>query len=210
MAAVLRCYDVSRQSVCSFRFRDKRATQLVYIAVAAIFLSRSYASTTSVKWPDRTSSWLITVESYVYIYIYMYILQKEAEHGGNDRGLQSWRKRKRSDWARKRERENGSWTLCREKGEKGVGEAEAEPEEMTERDALWDTESSNKAGPITDYRPFPFPIDLHSNRCYTLSSRILMDYQFESSRELQSSTHSLSTQNRLLSNPPISTVSSIS
>lgn len=76
MAAVLRCYDVSRQSVCSFRFRDKRATQLVYIAVAAIFLSRSYASTTSVKWPDRTSSWLITVESYVYIYIYMYIFYR--------------------------------------------------------------------------------------------------------------------------------------
>lgn len=146
----------------------------------------------------------------IHIHLYVYILQKEAEHGGNDRGLQSWRKRKRSDSARKRERENGSWTLCREKGEKGVGEAEAEPEEMTERDALWDTESSNKAGPITDYRPFPFPIDLHSNRCYTLSSRILMDYQFESSRELQSSTHSLSTQNRLLSNPPISTVSSIS
>lgn len=44
-------------------------------------------------------------------------------------------------------------------------------EKMTERDALWDTESSNKAGPITGYRPFPLPIDLHSNRCYTLSKR---------------------------------------
>lgn len=27
----------------------------------------------------------------------------------------------------------------------------------------------------------PFAIDLHSNRCYTLSRRILMDYQLESS-----------------------------
>lgn len=123
----------------------------------------------------------------------MYILCcARADDEGSDRGLWSQCEGHREQFRRSIGKEIVRETQRRaregETGERSRRRWSGAREEMTERDALWDTESSNKAGPITGYRPFPFPIDLHSNRCYTLSRRILMDYQFESSRELQSFT----------------------
>lgn len=100
----LLCYDVS-PDVCLFFSISRRATcNTVGLHRGSRNILESFVriSATSVKWPDGTSSWLITVESCVYVYtsvrsIYTYVYFTE---GGRTR-------RKRQRFAKLKEEVEG-------------------------------------------------------------------------------------------------------